>query len=51
MSTPAHHENPLLEKAYRVLPGGTFGNTAAEVIIREGRGSRVWDENGTEYVD
>ena len=51
MSTRAHHENPLLEKAYRVLPGGTFGNTAAEVIIREGRGSRVWDENGNEDVD
>ncbi len=51
MSTHAQHDNPLLEKAHRVLPGGTFGNTAAEVIIREGRGSRVWDESGKEYVD
>jgi glutamate-1-semialdehyde 2,1-aminomutase len=51
MSMHAHHDNSLLEKAHRVLPGGTFGNTAAEVIIRAGRGSRVWDENGNEYVD
>jgi glutamate-1-semialdehyde 2,1-aminomutase len=34
-----------------VLPGGTFGNTGADLIIREGRGSRVWDEDGNEYVD
>lgn len=41
----------LREKARRVLPGGTFGNTAADLMIREGRGSHVWDENGKEYVD
>jgi len=41
----------LLEKAHRVLPGGTFGNTAADVIIAEGKGSRVWDQNGKEYID
>jgi len=37
--------------ARRVLPGGTFGNFPAEVVIREGRGGRVWDEEGREYVD
>src|SRR5437660_6224476 len=37
--------------ARRVLPGGTFGNFAAEVVIREGKGGRVWDEEGKEYVD
>jgi glutamate-1-semialdehyde 2,1-aminomutase len=41
----------LLDVAKRVLPGGTFGNLPAEVIIREGRGGRVWDEDGNEYVD
>jgi glutamate-1-semialdehyde 2,1-aminomutase len=37
--------------AQRVLPGGTFGNFPAEVVIREGKGGRVWDEEGKEYVD
>src|SRR5947207_5784818 len=41
----------IVAKAKRVLPGGTFGNFAAEVVIREGKGGRVWDENGTEYID
>ena len=43
--------NDIFETAQRVLPGGTFGNYAAEVIIREGKGGRVWDEHGKEYVD
>jgi glutamate-1-semialdehyde 2,1-aminomutase len=37
--------------AKRVLPGGTFGNFPGEVVIREGKGGRVWDEAGKEYVD
>jgi glutamate-1-semialdehyde 2,1-aminomutase len=44
-------ELALVEKAKRVLPGGTFGNFPGEVVIREGRGGRVWDESGKEYVD
>jgi glutamate-1-semialdehyde 2,1-aminomutase len=44
-------ESELLQTAKRVLPGGTFGNMPAEVVIREGRGGRVWDEDGKEYVD
>jgi glutamate-1-semialdehyde 2,1-aminomutase len=44
-------DNELFETARRVLPGGTFGNFAPEVIIREGKGGRVWDEEGREYVD
>lgn len=51
MAASVQPENPLLEQARRVLPGGSFGNTAAELIIREGHGSRVWDEDGNEYVD
>jgi glutamate-1-semialdehyde 2,1-aminomutase len=44
-------EPGLIEKAKRVLPGGTFGNFPGDVVIREGRGGRVWDESGKEYVD
>jgi len=44
-------ERGVVEKAKRVLPGGTFGNFPSEVVIREGRGGRVWDEGGREYVD
>ncbi len=41
----------IIDKANRVLPGGTFGNFAAEVVIREGKAGRVWDEQGKEYID
>ena len=44
-------EQRLVETARRVLPGGNFGNMASEIIIREGRGGRVWDVSGNEYVD
>ena len=40
-----------LERARSVLPAGGFGNFDSSFFIREGRGSRVWDENGREYVD
>lgn len=38
-------------RARTVLPAGGFGNFDPSVFIKEGRGSRVWDEDGTEYVD
>ena len=41
----------LIDKARRVLPGGTFGNFPGDIVIREGRGGRVWDESGKEYID
>src|SRR4051812_29506858 len=44
-------QGAVVATARRVLPGGTFGNYAAEVVIREGKGGRVWDESGKEYVD
>ena len=34
-----------------MLPGGSFGNMPAEVILKEGRGGHVFDEAGKEYVD
>ncbi len=44
-------EAELLDRARRVLPGGTFGNVPGDIVIREGKGGRVWDEGGKEYVD
>ena len=41
----------LAAEAKKVLPGGSFGNMPAEVILRDGKGARIWDENGKEYVD
>ncbi|SDC44357.1 aspartate aminotransferase family protein [Ruegeria marina] len=38
-------------RARAVLPGGGFGNFDPSLFIREGHGSRVWDEDGKEYVD
>lgn len=40
-----------IERAKAVLPAAGFGNFDPGIIIREGKGSRVWDEDGNEYVD
>jgi glutamate-1-semialdehyde 2,1-aminomutase len=47
----ADPQSGIIERAQRVLPGGTFGNFPGDIVIREGRGGRVWDESGKEYVD
>ena len=44
-------ELALVELARRVLPAGSFGNLPPDIVIREGRGGRVWDISGNEYVD
>src|SRR5208337_4608072 len=44
-------EQGLIETAQRVLPAGSFGNLAGDIVIREGKGGRVWDVSGNEYVD
>jgi glutamate-1-semialdehyde 2,1-aminomutase len=44
-------ERLLLETARRVLPAGGFGNVSHEIILAQGRGGRVWDVSGNEYVD
>jgi glutamate-1-semialdehyde 2,1-aminomutase len=44
-------ETALMEKARSVLPAGGFGNLSFDIVIREGRGGRVWDVSGNEYVD
>ncbi|MBI1386777.1 MAG: aminotransferase class III-fold pyridoxal phosphate-dependent enzyme [Rhizobiales bacterium] len=41
----------LAARAREVMPAGGFGNFDHSVFIRSGRGSRVWDEDGREYVD
>src|SRR3954471_24335770 len=47
----SEEELALIELAHRVLPAGSFGNVASDIVIREGRGGRVWDVSGNEYVD
>ena len=44
-------EQALIERAHRFLPGGNLGNLPIDAIIREGRGGRIWDVSGNEYVD
>ena len=51
MLTRSEHELALVEKGRQFMPAGGLGNTSADIIIRSGRGSRVWDESGNEYID
>jgi glutamate-1-semialdehyde 2,1-aminomutase len=48
-------EQQLLDKARRYLPGGTLGNTrfADDVafVVKAGKGSKVYDISGNEYLD
>ena len=47
---PSHQEQ-WRERARRVLPAGGFGNYDPNVVLRKGLGSKVWDEDGKEYID
>ena len=47
----SNEERALLERARRVMPGGNLGNLALDLVIKEGRGSRVRDVSGNEYID
>ncbi|MEZ5850511.1 MAG: aminotransferase class III-fold pyridoxal phosphate-dependent enzyme [Hyphomicrobiaceae bacterium] len=44
-------ETTLIETANTVLPAGTFGNSALDVVIAKGKAGRIWDVSGNEYVD
>lgn len=48
-------EQRLLEKARRYLPGGNSGNlalpTELDFLASHGKGSRIFDVSGNEYVD
>ena len=49
------HEQALLDKASRLLPGGVLGGYSAPAelsfVVREARGARLTDVSGREYVD
>lgn len=53
-SRSAQHER-LLDLAATVMPGGTLGYFRlpddVTLVVREGRGSKVYDVDGREYVD
>ena len=40
-----------IARARAVLPAGGFGNFDPGIVIARGEGSRVWDEDGVEYID
>ena len=44
-------QSEWIERAKHVLPAGGFGNFDNDIIIREGKGSHVWDEDGNRYID
>ena len=44
-------QSEWISRAQAVLPAGGFGNFDPGIVIAEGRGSRVWDEDGNEYID
>ncbi len=44
-------EKQLVATAKKVLPGGTFGNTALDIVIARGDGGHVWDVSGNNYID
>ncbi len=51
MNAISEKQHALAGLAHRVMPGGSLGNMASETVIQEGRGGRVWDVSGNEYVD
>jgi glutamate-1-semialdehyde 2,1-aminomutase len=55
---PRSADQQLRRRARAVIPGGMYGHQAAGPLppeypqfMREGRGARVWDVAGNEYVD
>jgi glutamate-1-semialdehyde 2,1-aminomutase len=46
-----HTQDEWIARAIEVLPAGGFGNFDHSVIISHGKGSHVWDEDGSEYID
>ncbi|WP_375229794.1 aspartate aminotransferase family protein [Roseobacter sp. S98] len=46
-----HSQKEWIERARQVLPAAGLGNFDPGIVIARGNGSRVWDEDGREYVD
>ena len=44
-------QEKLLHRASKVFPQGNLGNVNYDLILSNGSRSRVWDQNGKEYVD
>ena len=55
MAERSPQERRLLETAAQCMPGGSLGNVTfrddLNFLAREGRGSRIWDVSGNEYID
>ncbi len=52
MDAPARtSQADWIARAQAVLPAGGFGNFDPGIVIREGSGAHVWDEDGREYID
>jgi glutamate-1-semialdehyde 2,1-aminomutase len=55
VSTRSAEQARLLETAERYLPGGSLGlfrlPDDVQLVVREGRGSKLYDVDGREYVD
>lgn len=51
MSIHNSSQQSLIKRANKVLPAGSFGNYDSSIIIKKGQGTRIWDEDGNEYVD
>jgi glutamate-1-semialdehyde 2,1-aminomutase len=48
-------EKQLVEKAFQYMPGGSLGNVIMSkedaFLVSHGKGSRIWDVSGNEYID
>lgn len=44
-------EQDVIDRARAVLPAGSFGNMASNIVVARGKGGRIWDLSGNEYVD
>ena len=44
-------QDEWITRAKEVLPAAGFGNFENDIIIKEGKGSKVWDEDGNKYID
>jgi len=49
--TRIHSQSEWVQRARNVLPAAGFGNFDASIVIARGKNSRVWDEDGKEYID
>ena len=45
------NDGDWVARANKVLPAGDYGNFGAPLFVKKGKGSRVWDIEGREYID